>query len=130
MKANGEDVTAQLVKEGMAYVLDLGVIESDVVLEIATGRKEVTISVEQVENAEIELSATTVNVGSNVTLTVKTVVGYIVEQITVNGQAVTEGVQTEGNITTYEMKNVTVDTVFAVTLAQKSYNVTVKRRLQ
>ena len=125
MKANGEDVTAQLVKEGMAYVLDLGVIESDVVLEIATGRKEATIRVEQVENAEIELSATTVNVGSNVTLTVKTVVGYIVEQITVNGQAVTEGVQTEGNVTTYEMKNVTVDTVFAVTLAQKSYNVTV-----
>jgi len=109
----------------MAYVLDLGVIEGDVALEIATERREVTVSVEQVENAEIELSATTVNVGANVTIKVTTAIGYIVEQITVNGQVVTEGVQTEGNVTTYEMKNVTVDTVFAVTLAQKSYNVTV-----
>lgn len=125
MKANGEDITDKLVKEGMAYVLDLGVIESDVALEISTGRKEATISVEQVENAEIELSATTVNVGANVTLTVTTAIGYVVEQITVNGQAVTVGVQTEGNVTTYELKNVTVDTVFVVTLAQKSYNVTV-----
>lgn len=125
MTANGVDVTANLVREGMAYVLDIASLTEDVELVITTEKKAVSVSVEQVANASVELSANTVDFGGSVTLTVTMDAGYEVDTISVNGTPVTDGIQVDGSVVTYVLRAITEDTVITVTLVSNKYTVTV-----